>query len=399
MHRRVISHTLTEPLKRSSPCSARLRNAFRILGRIDRSQKLKRNTLLQATIRTATVLRAIRLHRARDPAGRREFTDASYHGRRETNYSKIHDATAHQIHRRMRKRLPPLNWLRAFEASARQLSFTHAAAELNLTQAAVSQQVKGLESQLGTALFKRLPRGLELTEAGLAYLPVVHEAVERLAAATDEIFGEGHVRLLTIRVSLVFFTHWLALRLPDFRERHPEVNLRITSNIWGGDSSVTDVEADMEIRHGHGNWAGLKAERLTWDTLLPVCAPHLPSAQAPLSSPKDLAHHELLHVLGYEEGWGYWLKKAGAARVDSSKGMQFDTLISALKAAELGQGVALARSSLVESMLESGQLIAPLKSRHQTSEAFFLVYSPHNFVNPHAAACAEWLLAKAREAH
>jgi LysR family glycine cleavage system transcriptional activator len=270
----------------------------------------------------------------------------------------------------MRKRLPPLNWLRAFEASARQLSFTHAAAELNLTQAAVSQQVKGLESQLGTALFKRLPRGLELTEAGLAYLPVVHEAVERLAAATDEIFGEGHVRLLTIRVSLVFFTHWLALRLPDFRERHPEVNLRITSNIWGGDSSVTDVEADMEIRHGHGNWAGLKAERLTWDTLLPVCAPHLPSAQAPLSSPKDLAHHELLHVLGYEEGWGYWLKKAGAARVDSSKGMQFDTLISALKAAELGQGVALARSSLVAGRwsLVAGREHARVGATHRAIE-------------------------------
>jgi LysR family glycine cleavage system transcriptional activator len=143
------------------------------------------------------------------------------------------------------KRLPPLNWLRAFESSARHLSFTHAATELNLTQAAVSQQVKGLESQLGTALFKRLPRGIELTEAGLAYLPVVHEAIERLAAATDEIFGQGHLKVLTVRVSLVFFTHWLAWRIPDFRKRHPNVNLRITSNIWGGDSSVTDVEADL----------------------------------------------------------------------------------------------------------------------------------------------------------
>ena len=297
------------------------------------------------------------------------------------------------------KRLPPLNWLRAFESSARHLSFTHAATELNLTQAAVSQQVKGLESQLGTALFKRLPRGLELTEAGLAYLPVVHEAIERLAAATDEIFGQGHLKVLTVRVSLVFFTHWLSWRLPDFRKQHPDVNLRITSNIWGGDSSVTDVEADLEIRYGHGKWTGLRAERLTWDTLLPVCAPGLPSPKAPLSSPKDLAHHELLHVLGYEEGWGYWLKKAGAPKVDSSRGMQFDTLISALKAAELGQGVALARSSLVEHMLVSGQLIAPLKPRLPTNEAFYLVYSPHSIVNPHAAAFVAWLSAQAQEAH
>ncbi|MBB5412750.1 MULTISPECIES: transcriptional regulator GcvA [unclassified Paraburkholderia] len=297
----------------------------------------------------------------------------------------------------MRKRLPPLNWLRAFESSARHLSFTHAATELSLTQAAVSQQVKGLESQLGAVLFKRLPRGLELTEAGLAYLPVVHEAVERLAAATEEIFGQGHGRVLTVRVSLVFFTHWLAMRLPDFRERHPEVNLRITSNIWGGDSSVTDVEADMEIRYGHGEWTGLKAERLTWDTLLPVCAPFLPSEQAPLATPKDLRYHELLHVLGYEEGWGYWLKKAGAGQVDSSKGMQFDTLISALRMAELGQGVALARSSLVQSMLDTGQLIAPFESRLTTSEAFYLVYSPHSIVNPDAAAFVAWLSAKAQE--
>lgn len=296
------------------------------------------------------------------------------------------------------KRLPPLNWLRAFESSARYLSFTHAATELNLTQAAVSQQVKGLESQLGTALFKRLSRGLELTEAGLAYLPVVHEAIERLAVATDEIFGQGHLKVLTVRVSLVFYTQWLAARLPDFRRAHPAVNLRITSNIWGGDSSVTDVEADLEIRYGHGKWAGLRAERLTWDTLLPVCAPGLPSPQAPLSSPKDLACHELLHVLGYEEGWGYWLRKAGATKVDSSKGMQFDTLISALKAAELEQGVALARSSLVEQMLTSGQLIAPLKPHIPTQEAFYLVYSPHQIVNPNAAGFVTWLTATANEA-
>lgn len=295
----------------------------------------------------------------------------------------------------MKKRLPPLNWLRAFECSARHLSFTHAAMELNLTQAAISHQVKGLESQLGAVLFKRLPRGLELTEAGKSYLPVVHESIERLAAATDEIFGTGHNRVFTVRVSLVFFVHWLARRLPGFRDRHPDVNLRITSNIWGGD---TDVEADMEIRYGHGKWTGFKADRLTWDTLVPVCAPSLPSDQAPLAAPNDLVHHELLHVLGYEEGWGYWLKQAGAKQVDSSQGMQFDTLISALKMAELGQGVALARSSLVQSMLVSGQLIAPFKSQFSftTNEAFYLVYSQHSIVNPNAAAFVAWLNAEAQ---
>lgn len=296
----------------------------------------------------------------------------------------------------MKQSLPPLNWLRAFESAARHLNFTHAAEELSLTQAAVSQQVKGLEMKLGAALFKRLPRGLELSEAGQAYLPAVHEAIERLAAATDEIFGQGHRKVLTVRVNLVFFIHWLARRLPEFRLQHPEINLHITSNIWVGD---TDVEADLEIRHGQGKWAGLKADRLTWDALVPVCSPSLATDLKPLNAPEDLAHHELLHVLGYEEGWGYWLKKAGAGRVDSSQGLQFDTLISALRMAELGQGVALARSSLVEHMLAQGALIAPFEQRFTTQEAFYLVYSPLATANPQALAFITWLVSQAQAAH
>jgi len=288
----------------------------------------------------------------------------------------------------MKKRLPPLNWLRAFEASARLLNFTHAAQELSLTQAAISQQLKALESQLGVALFKRLPRGLELTEAGMSYFPVVRESVERLAAATDEIFGQGHRSTLVIRSSLVFFTHWIASRLPEFRLLHPQISLRIASNIWVDDS---ESDADLEIRYGQGRWPGMKSERLTWDTLVPVCAPHLASAERPLQRPQDLARHELLHVLGYEEGWGYWLKKNGAERVDSSRGLQFDTLISALEVAEQGQGVALARSSLVAHLLDSGRLVAPLGSAIATQEAFYLVYAPHSRVNPDAAAFADWL--------
>jgi LysR family glycine cleavage system transcriptional activator len=295
----------------------------------------------------------------------------------------------------MKKRLPPLNWLRAFESAARHLSFTDAASELSLTQAAISQQIKALESQLGAALFKRLPRGLELTEPGLAFLPAVHDSVERLAAATDEIFGQGHRKVLTIRFSLVYFSHWLAPRLEHFRALHPDIHLRITSNIWMGEA---DMEADLEIRYGTGKWQGLKSERLTWDKLFPVCSPNLPSPARPLIVPSDLGHHELLHVLGYEEGWGYWLKKAKADHVDYSQGMQFDTLISALKMAELGQGVALARSSLVEAQLASRSLIAPLGAQFETSEAFYLAYSPHSIINPQANAFASWLIEEARQA-
>lgn len=293
----------------------------------------------------------------------------------------------------MKKRLPPLNWLRAFEVSARLLNFTHAAEELNLTQAAISQQVKALESQLGVALFKRLPRRLELTEAGKSYFPVVRESVERLAASTDEIFGHGHRSALSIRSSLVFFTHWIAPRLPRFKARHPHVSIRVASNIWVDE---TEFDADLEIRYGQGRWPGMRAERLTWDTLVPVCSPTLISADCPLQRPPDLARHPLLHVLGYEEGWGYWLQKNNAERVDSSRGMQFDTLISALTMAELGQGVALARSSLVKHLLDEGRLVAPLGCQVPTKEAFYLVYPSHSLVNPDAAAFAQWLCEEAQ---
>ncbi len=306
----------------------------------------------------------------------------------------------------MKKRLPPLNWLRSFEASARLLNFTQAANELHMTQAAISQQVKGLESQLGTALFRRLPRGLELTEAGQAYLPAVHEAVERLSAATDEIFGQGRTELLTIRANLVFFTRWLSPRLHKFRQLHPEIGLKFTSNIWMEEQKH---DADFEIRYGHGIWPGLKTDRLTWDELFPVCSPDLLKAGPALADSDDesvthapkaqiaklLTEHPLLHVIGYEEGWGFWLKKAGLSDVEMSQSFQFDTLISALDMAVHGQGVALGRTSLVADLLESGQLVAPFEQRLPTAEAFHLTRREHGYIHPNAEIFREWIISEA----
>ncbi|XHF43318.1 transcriptional regulator GcvA [Metapseudomonas boanensis] len=295
----------------------------------------------------------------------------------------------------MKKRLPPLNWLRSFEASARHLNFTLAANELNLTQAAISQQIKGLESQLGVTLFKRLPRGLELTEAGMAYMPAVHEAVERLAAATDELFGEGRTRLLTVRVNLVFFTTWLAPRLARFRQLHPGIGLHFSSNIWLADQ---DKEADIDIRYGKGSWRGYLAHRLTWDDLFPVCSPGLLANDSNAELEDVLTRHDLLHVIGYEEGWGFWLKQIGMPRVDPSRGLQFDTLITALEMAALGHGFALGRTSLVAEMLASGRLVAPFEQRVPTDEAFYVVTPEHQYATPQAKAFLAWLLEEAEGA-
>ncbi|WP_248750482.1 LysR substrate-binding domain-containing protein [Pseudomonas sp. MWU15-20650] len=289
------------------------------------------------------------------------------------------------------KSLPPLNWLRAFEVSARCLNFTHAAQELYLTQGAVSQQIRQLESHLGVALFKRLPRGLGLTEEGQSYLPVVQDAISRLAVGTNEIFGQRRRRHLKVRGSLSFLHYWLAPRLADFCREYPQIDIRYISNVW---VKEPDGEDDLEIRWGCGEWSGLHAQRLTWDILEPVCSPTL-MAHSPIHEPRDLMNHSLLHVLGYEEGWGYWLKRVGADDVDYSRGLQFDTLISTIRMAELGQGVALARSSVVEDLLKSGQLVAPFNYRIEASESFYLVHEQNEVLSPDAAHFSTWLVAQA----
>lgn len=293
----------------------------------------------------------------------------------------------------MKKKIPPLNWLRTFEASARTLSFTQAASELNMTQAAVSQHIKGLEAQLGVALFNRLPRGLELSQAGKAYIPIVHDSIERLADATNELFGKGQMRPLTVRTNLVFFTTWLAPRIGKFRAQNPDVNIRFSSNIWVGD---IDRESNLEIRHGEGEWPNVNSDRLTWDKLVPVCSPNLLDGKTRLS-PQDLENFTLLHVMGYRAGWAYWLKQAGFLDVDSSQGIHFDTLISALEMAKAGQGIALGRSSLVQEMLRSGELIAPFDVSIPTSEAFYLISPVNQYEHPQAGLFRDWLLAEAAD--
>lgn len=289
------------------------------------------------------------------------------------------------------KALPPLNWLCTFEASARCLNFTHAARELCLTQGAVSQQMRLLEDHIGVTLFKRLPRGLSLTEEGQSYLPVVQDAISRLAAGTSELFSQREQTPIKIRGSLSFFVHWLAPRLTDFKACYPQIDIRYISNLWVKD---IDDEDDLEIRWGNGGWPGLINHRLTWDKLFPVCSPDL-AARHPLHEVADLAQHTLLHVLGYEEGWGYWLSMVGEERVDPSRGMQFDTLLASLRVAELGQGIALGRSSMVEDLLLEGRLVAPLTHRVEASESFYLVRRSGIELPPDAELFASWLVEQA----
>lgn len=292
----------------------------------------------------------------------------------------------------MTQRLPHLTWLRAFEASARHLSFTHAAAELNLTQAAISKQVKLLEHYLREPLFERKPRSLILTKVGAAYLPKVRDGFERLASGTEEVFGLRRSEVLTIRAPVGYSVAWIAPRLRRFTDANPNVPVRLVSSVWG--DQFDKERFDLDIQYGTGRWPGFKADRLTWEVLEPLCAPSLLTEGPALKVPSDLKHHRLLHVLGYEEGWANWLKVAKAAGVNAGQGLQFDTSLLVFEFAAHGGGVALGRSSMSQPMLEGGRLIRPFDVSVPLHEAFYLIAPTDGREHPDAEVFRDWLLSE-----
>lgn len=288
--------------------------------------------------------------------------------------------------------LPPLTWLRAFEAAARHLSFTDAAAELNLTQAAVSKHVKSLELNLRHQLFIRRTRSLQLTKTGEAYLPKVRDAFERLSVGTREVFGGRRDNELTLRCAVSFAVNWLSPRLPDYLSAHPGRNIRIISSVW---NEAHDAEAfDLDIRYGQGKWNGFRSHRLTWETITPLCAP---AVAEQLKQPDDLQHQRLLHVLGYQEGWGNWLKAAGASAVNPGQGLQVDTSLTAFEVAAYGGGIALGRRSLARRERDSGRLVAPFGLEVPIKEAFHLLIPEGQDLNTDAAAFSSWLVETAAQ--
>lgn len=248
----------------------------------------------------------------------------------------------------------PLNGLRAFEASARHLSFTRAAIELCVTQAAVSQQVKGLEKRLGVSLFQRLPRGLKITAEGEALLPTVTSSFDQMATTLDRIEA-GQVReLLFLGVVGTFAVGWLLPRLKAFQKQHPFIDVRVSTNNNRVDMAAEGL--DFAIRFGQGSWHGTDALRLFEAPLSPLCTPKLAET---LKTPADLMEAMLLRSYRADE-WSNWFAAAGvtpAAQVNA--GIVFDTSLGMMEAALQGLGVALAPPSMFSRHLASGAIIQP----------------------------------------
>lgn len=300
----------------------------------------------------------------------------------------------------MARKLPPLNALRAFEAAARHLSFTKAADELSVTQAAISHQVKALEDHLGLPLFRRLNRRLVLSEAGQLYLPVLRDAFDAIAGGTARLHQDQESGALHISVVPSLAAKWLLPRMSRFRDRHPEIDVMVSANNKLID--FADGVFEMAIRYGQGVYSGLRTDRLLDDAVFPVCSPKLLKGPHPLKKPQDLKHHTLLHdeVSRHDESpdWRGWLQAAGIDDVDWRRGPGFSDSSMVIEAAAAGQGVALGHRWLAAADLESGRIVMPFGPTVPSKFAYYLVSPEALAERRRVRLFREWLLEEAEGA-
>lgn len=289
------------------------------------------------------------------------------------------------------RRLPPLNALRAFEAAARHLSFTKAAGELHVTQAAISHQIKALEEWLGMPLFRRQNRSLLLTDSGQAYLPPLREAFDRIQDATAKLRERDKSGALTVGTFTSFAAKWLVPRLGRFASAHPDIEVRLAINDHLVDFAADGVE--VAIRYGRGEWRGLHTERLMTEVVFVVCSPKLLDGPAPLACPEDLRHHTMLHD-DLPEDWDTWLEAAGVGAVKARRDLAFNHSEMVLQAAIDGLGVALGRSVLVADDIATGRLVKPFDLELPTHAAYYFACLEGTQDRPKVKAIRDWVMSE-----
>ena len=284
--------------------------------------------------------------------------------------------------------LPPLVWLRAFEASARRSSFTLAADELGLTQAAISQQIRALETRLGAALFHRRQRGVILTPEGSAYLPHVQSSFAALSRSTQELFGRRMVPAIALLSPISFAALWLAPRLAGLASEAQEFSLDITTMHTPDTYEATN--AIFDIRFGLGDWPNRTACRLTTERLTPVAAPSLSRALA--KGRADIwKKAPLLAVRGAREMWPDWFALAGLPPQGPPR-HRFDSFVAALCAAEAGAGILLGSRPLVDGALRKKTLVALSDVELQSTAGHFLTYAAGRPLTPAQSAFLAWIM-------
>lgn len=289
----------------------------------------------------------------------------------------------------MARRLPSLNALKAFEAAARHESFTGAAEELFVTHAAISRHIRDLEEWLGTSLFTRTGRGVELTEPGRRFGARLTLLLDGLAEATREAAAVGDVRQLKVSVEPAFASRWLVPRLGRFNDLHPDIELSIDPTNRLAD--FRSGEADVGIRYGVGGWEDVEALKLTDVVIFPVAAPELIAGATGLK-PSDLAGYNLLHE-SRKQWWTDWLAAAGVTGVEDWRGTVFQNHL-AIEAAEAGQGFALGDQILCTDSILEGWLVRPFDFDLKDHGTYWIVRQKDSKETVPARAFRDWVMAE-----
>jgi len=302
----------------------------------------------------------------------------------------------------MARRLPNLGGLKTFEAAARHLSFTRAAEELGVTPAAVSYQIRGLEEQLGVALFLRSTRAMQLTDAGHLLVGSLTQAFDGIAQTVARVKEmEGRPRL-TVTTGPSFAAKWLVPRLHRFMQQNPSADVRVEVTQEVVELGWTGI--DIAVRFGRGNYPGLRADRLFDEVISPVCSPRLAAGDPPLEHPRDLRPHTLIHVDWHAEGatwpdWQMWMRAAGIDSDEPLRALHFSQTSLAVQAAIDGQGVALSESTLVADDISAGRLVHPfdVSIRGPAALAYYLVSPGPGAGSPLVESFRDWIIAEARQ--
>jgi LysR family glycine cleavage system transcriptional activator len=293
----------------------------------------------------------------------------------------------------MRRNIPSLNWLRVFEAAARNESFSGAADLLSMSTSAVSQQIKALESHLGEALFKRGPRHVELTEAGHAFLPTVRQSLSTIEETAISLFGAEKYNTLTLQATLIFATSWLTPRLTEFAQLYPKVQLHLTAAYHEADFQRPGSELRILFGPVHRSWA--QCEALFNETIYPVATAGVADS---IQSAEDLLQHRLIQVSSHRINWNQVLQSAGIEDIPSSQFCFADSSQIALSMAASGYGIALARRPTTNWLADQlGLVPCDIGKELKSQEAYYLVYQNIENLSASAKLFRDWLLGQVRE--
>lgn len=294
----------------------------------------------------------------------------------------------------MRRSLPSFSAVRAFEAAARHRSFKAAAEELSLTQSAISHQVKGLEQFLGTALFHRRANGVELTRCGTDYFGDLSQILDLLDSATERLRGTDLCGPLSVRATPAFTVRWLLPRLDSFNRSHPEIELEVTTT--SDPMHFPDDGVDILIQYGQEPAAGLSVDPFLTSSRFPVCSPEFLANGPAIEVPEDLAKVTLLRDLVGDD-WATWFACADSQMPDTVKGPRFAHCELTMRAAEEGQGVALAYGTLIDREIAQGTLLK-LFDLETPPKVIYSLTCPHAWTNrPRIAAFRNWVFAETAE--